>query len=254
MDVKSNLFSGTAEASYNSTSSAADNLTVVSSYVNHTGTSVRVAAPGTVTNTVVNEIIKNVPDDAVKVTISAAKRATYPVFSGTTGSAVILTSDSGSLVTLSHAYSSVASTSLHPSAVSATNLPTAHPNTCCNLHLSARVITCELGAHVPPICSLVVNTLANTVSRKCSGSNFDIHVTLTLPGVITNTVGVLTITLASVSVVVNISGTYADTLIVSPPRTALIAGVRGVLGAVGGLSSPTLAVRVLPGTSNDTVT
>lgn len=41
---------------------------------------------------------------------------------------------------------------------------------------------------------------------------------------------------------------------VTSSLAALVSGVRGVLGAVGGLSSSTLTVRLSPGTSNDTVT
>lgn len=120
--------------------------------------------------------------------------------------------------------------------------------------MSASCRSKDSGTIVPPIRSLVVNTLANTESRKDSGSDEDIHLTLTFSGVITNTGGVVTITLTTVSVVVYISGTSADPLIVSTSRTSVVVSVVGVLGAVGGLSSSTLTVRSSPGTFNDAVT
>lgn len=107
---------------------------------------------------------------------------------------------------------------------------------------------------VPPIRSLVVNTLANTKAREETGSDRDIHLAITLSGVITNTDGVVTITMATITVIVPISGTYADTLIVTTSSSSVVSLVRGVLGAVGGLSSSTLTVRLSPGTLDDTLT
>lgn len=120
--------------------------------------------------------------------------------------------------------------------------------------MSAPIRSWELGTIVPPTCSLVVNTFANSESRWWTGSDEEIHVAMTLTGVIANTVGVVTMTIATISVVANMSGTEADPVMVSSSSTAVVAVVVGVLGAVGGLSSSTFTVVSSPGTDNVMVT
>lgn len=84
------LLSGAVEASKNSSTNTALNLADVSANVNHTGTSVRVTTPGTVSK-VVSEIIKIATENTLDVILIVARRTTSSVLPGTTGSTPIIT-------------------------------------------------------------------------------------------------------------------------------------------------------------------